>query len=254
MIDAYVCRIVCWRFSRTAHAAFVLAAMQTGPGDRRPIESGGLVHHSDRRVHTTRSATLNAWQRRAAAQSVGSIGNSYDAALAESIKGLHKTEVMRRCAKGSRPRAPRDQRYEWAYLFGAVCQARGIGAALVQPCAEAQAMNLRLGEIGRCVAPGAHAVITLDGVDWNQTGGMLRIRDNNSLLPLPLYSPDLTPIKHIWHFLCQNYLANRVYDTNEAVIDACCNASNALAAAPDIIRSFASRAWAEPVIGHGGWC
>jgi len=35
--------------------------------------------------------------------------------------------------KGSRPRAPRDQRYDWAYLFGAVCPARGGGAALVAP-------------------------------------------------------------------------------------------------------------------------
>ena len=35
--------------------------------------------------------------------------------------------------QGSRPRAPRDQRYDWAYLFGAVCPARGVGAALVLP-------------------------------------------------------------------------------------------------------------------------
>jgi hypothetical protein len=72
--------------------------------------------------------------------------------------------------KGSRPRAPRDQRYEWAYLFGAVRPARGIGAALVLPNIDAAAMNLHLVEISRCVAPSAHAVITLDGTGWHQTG------------------------------------------------------------------------------------
>ena len=35
--------------------------------------------------------------------------------------------------QGSRPPAPRDQRYDWAYIFGAVCPARGVGAALVLP-------------------------------------------------------------------------------------------------------------------------
>jgi hypothetical protein len=50
--------------------------------------------------------------------------------------------------KGSRPRAPRDQRYEWAYLFGAVCPPRGIGAALVLPYVDASAMNMHLAEIG----------------------------------------------------------------------------------------------------------
>jgi hypothetical protein len=63
---------------------------------------------------------------------------------------------------GSRPRAPRDTRYEWAYLFGAVCPQRAVGAALVLPYADSQAMNLHLREIGRTVAPGAHAVLVLD--------------------------------------------------------------------------------------------
>jgi len=46
--------------------------------------------------------------------------------------------------RGSRPSAPRDQRYDWAYLFGAICPARGLGAALVLPTADAAMMNLHL--------------------------------------------------------------------------------------------------------------
>ena len=65
--------------------------------------------------------------------------------------------------RGSRPAAPRDQRYRWAYLFGAICPARGIGAALVLPFANAEMMNLHLAEISAAVATGARAVLTMDG-------------------------------------------------------------------------------------------
>ena len=73
--------------------------------------------------------------------------------------------------RGSRPAAPRDQRYDWAYLFGAVCPARDAGAALVLPHADGEAMNLHLAEISRNVRPKAHAVVVLDGAGWHQTGG-----------------------------------------------------------------------------------
>jgi transposase len=150
--------------------------------------------------------------------------------------------------KGSRPRAPRDQRYDWAYIFGAVCPARGVGAALVLPVVSTEAMNLHLAEISTQVAPGAHAVITLDGAGWHQPGEKLRLPDNISLLPLPPYSPELNPVENIWQFLRQNHLANRVFDHYDAIVDACCDAWNALTAAPDTIRSIATRPWAEAVI------
>ena len=51
--------------------------------------------------------------------------------------------------RGTRPRAPRDRRYAWAHLFGAVCPERATGAALVLPYANTEAMNLHLAEIGR---------------------------------------------------------------------------------------------------------
>jgi hypothetical protein len=149
--------------------------------------------------------------------------------------------------KGSRPRAPRDQRYDWAYLFGAVCPARGIGAALVLPTVNTEAMNLHLAEISAQVASGAHAVVTLDGAGWYQTGGKLQLPHNISLLPLPPYSPELNPVENIWRFLRQNYLANRIFDTYAGIVDARCDAWNALLAAPDAIRSIATRAWATTV-------
>ena len=93
--------------------------------------------------------------------------------------------------RGSQPAALRDCRYAWAYLFGAVCPARGISAALVLPYVNTSAINLHLAEISRYVTPGAHAVITIAGAGWHQPGGLLKVPDKISLLPLPPYSPKI---------------------------------------------------------------
>ena len=50
VIDAFARRILGWRVSRTAHAGFVLDALEQAVHERRPVQGGGLVHHSDRGV------------------------------------------------------------------------------------------------------------------------------------------------------------------------------------------------------------
>ena len=147
--------------------------------------------------------------------------------------------------RGSRPAAPRDTRYDSAYLFGAVCPDRGVGAALVLPSVNIEAMNLHLAEIGLRVAPGAHAVVVLDGAGWHQPGDRLKLPANVSLLHLPPYSPQLNPVENVWQFLRQNYLAHRVLDTYDDIVQACCDAWNALTCIPSRIRSIASRSWAQ---------
>ena len=113
--------------------------------------------------------------------------------------------------RGSRPTALRDQRYKWAYLFGAVCPARGVGSGLVLPHANIEAMNLHLQQISSQVSQGAFAVLTLDGAGWHRIGKRLVLPDNVGLLHLPPYSPELNPVENIWEFLRQNELSNRVY-------------------------------------------
>jgi putative transposase len=96
VIDAYARRIVGWRVSRTAHAGFVLDALEQALHDRRPVHRGGLVHHSDR---GTQYVSIKYTERLAEAgvePSVGSVGDSYDNALAETINGLYKAEVIHR--------------------------------------------------------------------------------------------------------------------------------------------------------------
>lgn len=146
--------------------------------------------------------------------------------------------------RGTRPRAPKDRRYCWAYLFGAVCPARATGAALVMPYANTEAMNAHLAEIARTVSPGAHALLVLDGAGWHGAGG-LTVPPNITLLTLPPYSPELNPVENIWQFLRQNHLANRVFDSYDAIVVACCDAWNALITVPERITSITSRSWIQ---------
>lgn len=125
-----------------------------------------------------------------------------------------------------------------------MCAARGAGAALVLPAVNAEAMNLHLAEISHCVAPGAHAVVVLDGAGWHQTGGRLAVPDNITLMPLPAYSPELNPVENIWQYLRQNSLSHRVWDDLDTIVDACCNAWNGLVSSPETITSIATRTWA----------
>lgn len=96
VIDTYARRIVGWRASRSAHAGFVLDALEQALHDRRPRRGGGLVHHSDR---GSQYVSIKYTERLAEAgiePSVGSVGDSYDNALAETINGLYKAEVIYR--------------------------------------------------------------------------------------------------------------------------------------------------------------
>ena len=96
VIDAYARRIVGWRVSRTAHASFVLDALEQALHDRRPIHGGGLVHHSDRGVQYVSIKYTERLAEAGIEPSVGSVGDSYDNALAETINGLYKAEVIHR--------------------------------------------------------------------------------------------------------------------------------------------------------------
>ena len=94
--------------------------------------------------------------------------------------------------RGTRPRAVQDTRYASAYLFGAVCPQRGVGAGLVMPRADTEGLNAHLAELARTVAPGAHAVLVLDGAGWHKSTDLV-VPSNISLLMLPPYAPELNP-------------------------------------------------------------
>jgi transposase InsO family protein len=94
VIDAFARRIVGWRVSRTANAGFVLDALEQAVHQRQP--GSGLVHHSDRGSQYLSIRYTDRLAEAGIELSVGSVGDSYDNALAETINGLFKAEVIHR--------------------------------------------------------------------------------------------------------------------------------------------------------------
>ncbi|MCP3968909.1 MAG: hypothetical protein GY717_01040 [Rhodobacteraceae bacterium] len=91
------------------------------------------------------------------------------------------------------------------------------------------------------VIAGNHLPVT-DGAGWHKSGD-LNIPENLSILFLPPYSPELNPTENIWQYLRQTYLSNRVFETWDAIVDACCYAWNRLTAETGRIKSIATRNW-----------
>lgn len=95
VVDVFARKIVGWRVSTSMTTAFVLDALNQAICQRAPSEAGKLIHHSDR---GSQYLSIRYTERLAEAgidPSVGSVGDSYDNALAESIIGLFKTEVIK---------------------------------------------------------------------------------------------------------------------------------------------------------------
>ncbi len=146
--------------------------------------------------------------------------------------------------KGTRPRQPKDQRYENAYLFGAVCPGRNTGIAIIMPHADTEAMQKHVDEISLAAAPGAHALIIRDKAPWHTTR-KLKLPENLTLVPLLPACPELNAVENIWQYLRQTYLSNRVFETYTAILDACQNAWRSLLNELGRIESIASRDWAS---------
>lgn len=104
-------------------------------------------------------------------------------------------------------------------------------------------MNLHLAEIARNVAPGAHAVLLLDQAGWHITD-KLNVRPNVTIMPLPAKCPELNPQENVWQFLRDNRLSNRVFKSDDDIVDHCCDAWNSLVEQPWRIMSIGLREWA----------
>jgi putative transposase len=135
VIDAFARRIVGWRASRTAHASFVLDALEQALHDRRPVH-GGLVHHSDRGVQYVSIKYTERLAEAGVEPSVGSVGDSYDNALAETINGLYKAEVIWRAGPWRSFEAVEFATLEWVDWFN---NRRLLGPIGNIPPAEAEA-------------------------------------------------------------------------------------------------------------------
>jgi putative transposase len=117
VIDVFARRIVGWRVSSSLRTDFVLDALDQAIHDRCGDDVGDLIHHSDR---GTQYLAMRYTERLADAgiePSVGSRGDSYDNALAESVIGLFKTEVIRRLGPWKHLEAVEFATLEWVNWF-----------------------------------------------------------------------------------------------------------------------------------------
>ncbi len=96
VIDVFARRIVGWKVSRSARTDFVLDALEQALYARQPAQQGGLIHHRDRGVQYVSIRYTDRLAEASIEPSVGSVGDSYDNALAETINGLYKAEVIHR--------------------------------------------------------------------------------------------------------------------------------------------------------------
>ena len=117
VIDVYARRIVGWRQSSSMRTDFVLDALEQALYDRQPQRDGALIHHSDR---GSQYVSIRYSERLAEAgiePSVGSKGDSYDNALAETINGLYKAELIHRRAPWKTKESLELATLEWVSWF-----------------------------------------------------------------------------------------------------------------------------------------
>ena len=87
-------------------------------------------------------------------------------------------------------------------------------------------------------------MLLLDRAGWHTTARLV-VPKNLTLIFLPSRAPELNPVETIWPYLRQTWLSNRVFETDEAIIDAACDAWRKLLAQPDTITSIGLRDWAR---------
>jgi putative transposase len=117
VIDVFARRIVGWRVSRSAQTGFVLDALEQALHDRRPVRRDELIHHSDRGVQYVSIRYSERLAEAGIEPSVGSVGDSYDNALAETINGLFKAEVIHRRGPWRHAEAVEFATLEWVDWF-----------------------------------------------------------------------------------------------------------------------------------------
>ena len=117
VLDVFARRIVGWKVSGSARTDFVLDALEQALHARRPAGDKGLIHHSDRGVQYVSIRYTERLAEAGIEPSVGSKGDSYDNAPAETINGLYKAEVIHRRGPWKTKEAVELATLEWVAWF-----------------------------------------------------------------------------------------------------------------------------------------
>ena len=136
VVDVFARRIVGWRVSTTMTTDFVLDALEQALYDRQPSSEDALIHHSDRGSQYVSIRYSERLAEANIAPSVGSKGDSYDNALAETINGLYKAEIIHRRGPWKTRESVELATLEWVSWFN---HQRLMGPLGYIPPAEAEA-------------------------------------------------------------------------------------------------------------------
>ena len=155
-------------------------------------------------------------------------------AIAMVLDGFSREDAARLCGMD------RQTLRDWVHRYNKA----GLDGLADLPTVNIEAMNKHLIEMGKCIGAGAIALLVVDGAGWHSSPKLV-VPDNIVLLKLPPYAPELNPAENIWEYLRGNTLSQQVWETYDAIVDACCDAWNGLMQKPEIIRSIATRKWAQ---------
>jgi hypothetical protein len=162
----------------------------------------------------------------------------------EARIGQQNTTTRLWSMEGRRPRAVRQQQFDCAYLFGAVCPFTGETEALIVPHVDKCIMTQHLEQISAKTVPGRYAVVLMDGAGWHQAS-LVDWLENVNVITLPPYSPELSPIQQVWSWLRQHHLANRCFSGYEDIGDTCTIAWNDFVSDTLRVTKMCSRDWLE---------
>ena len=160
----------------------------------------------------------------------------------EARFGQQNTTTRLWAPTGSRPRAVKQQQFEYAYLFGAVCINNGASEAMVVPFVNKNLMEQHLLQISQATKDGRHAVVIIDGAGWHTDGIDIGF-DNLTIIKLPPYSPELNPIEQVWSWMRQHHLANRTFKGYENIVDEVCHAWNSFISDSQRVIKMCTRNW-----------
>ena len=154
-----------------------------------------------------------------------------------------KGRVCRRWfTRGKRPTGLIDQRYTFAYLYGAVEAETENSFALVLPEVNTHNMQVFIDKFSATIKPDEHVALLLDGAGWHSAND-LTFPPNITPIKLPPYAPELNPIERVWEHLKERHLSQRLLDDYDAIVDATCIAWNKLRADTGRLTSLTWHPW-----------
>jgi len=144
--------------------------------------------------------------------------------------------------RGKRPSGRADQRYTFAYIFGAVEPGTDNAFALIMPEVSTDAMQIYLDKFAETIGNDEHVAMVLDQAGWHVAND-LKVPDCITLVPLPARSPELNPVERLWLYLKERFLSHRLLDDYDAIEAAIVGAWRRLIGDTGRLTSLTSYPW-----------